>query len=197
MNRHSSKDGYRNSFRIIAGNWRSRRLYFPDDVDSLRPTTDRIRETLFNWLQQKIAGARCLDLYSGSGALAFEAVSRSAASVIAIEASAKAVSAIRDNCRLLECTAIDAVAGDGLHWLKANAGKQVFDVIFLDPPYRQDLLPESIRLLESGGFPAPGCVIYMESDYPLENLPLPQAWRLLRSKKAGQVYYGVCERVIE
>ena len=193
MSRRSSKQQYTNSFRVIAGKWRSRRLSFPDDVEALRPTTDRIRETLFNWLQGPIVGASCLDLYSGSGAFAFEAISRGAASVTAIDLSGRAVAAIRDNCRLLECTDIDVVAADCLQWLQQNGGKKKFDVVFLDPPYKLDLLPESLALLAKGGFVAPGGIVYLEADKPLDSVVPLEEWKFQKNKKAGQVFYGVCE----
>lgn len=193
MTNHSIKGNTRNKFRIIGGNWRSRKLSFPEDVATLRPTPDRIRETLFNWLQIKISGARCLDLFAGSGALAFEALSRGAHSVIAIDQSSQVTNSLRDNCRLLACNDLTVVAADALHWLQQHAGKEQFDIIFLDPPYNMGLLPECIRLLDEGRFIAEGGVIYLEAGQPLENLLLPEHWQLLKSKKAGQVFYGVCE----
>jgi len=182
-----------NSFRIIAGKWRSRRLSFPEDVDSLRPTTDRVRETLFNWLHQKIIGARCLDLFAGSGALAFEAASRGAALVTAIDASPKATDAIRRNSRLLDSNQIAIHTADALQWLDRHQTDKPFDVIFLDPPYNLQLLPDCIARLQKDGFTRPGTTIYVEADTSLEALEKPAHWTLTRSKKAGQVRYGVYE----
>lgn len=182
-----------NSFRIIAGKWRSRRLSFPEDVDTLRPTTDRVRETLFNWLQQKIIDARCLDLFAGSGALAFEAASRGAATVTTIDASPKATDAIRSNTRLLACDQLDIHIADALQWLDRHQAGEPYDVIFLDPPYQLNLLPACIKLLDQGGFTRPGTTIYVEADTSLEALEKPVHWTLTRSKKAGLVRYGVYE----
>lgn len=187
----------RNRFRIIGGEWRSRKLGFPGDVPSLRPTADRIRETLFNWLQEKIGGAVCLDLFAGSGALSFEACSRGARSVTAVDSSPRVAAALRENCRLLDCSSMHIVTADAIEWLRDNAGKGRYDIIFLDPPFSADMLPECCRLLDAGDFAAPGAIIYLESGRPLETLALPAGWRLLRSKNAGQVFYGFCERSIQ
>ena len=192
MTHRSVKDGNSNRFRIIGGQWRSRKLSFPGDVDSLRPTTDRIRETLFNWLQLDIAGARCLDLFAGSGALAFEALSRGAKSVIALDLSPQVTTNIRDNCKLLDCHDMTVITADAIQWLKTQAGGSQFDIIFLDPPYKLDLLQECLDLIGGGNLAAPGGKIYLESDHNLDSLRLPVDWELHKSKKAGQVFYGVC-----
>lgn len=188
----SNKNNARDKFRIIAGKWRSRKLSFPGDIPSLRPTTDRIRETVFNWLQLSTPGARCLDLFAGSGALAFEACSRGAGSVTALDISPRVTAMLRENCSLLDCDNMQVITADGLQWLRDNSGKTQFDIVFLDPPYALGLLPDCLKALESGNFLAPGAVIYMESDTDLDDLPLPGGWNLQKSRKAGQVFYGVC-----
>ena len=195
MTNYSVKGADRNRFRIIGGQWRSRKLSFPGEVATLRPTGDRIRETLFNWLQGKIAGARCLDLFAGSGALAFEALSRGAVAVTAVDDSNLVTRTLRDNCQLLSCSTMTIVTADALRWLRQQSGSEQFDIIFLDPPYKLALLQSCIDLLDSGNLAAQGCLIYMESDQPLEGYQLPGSWKLTRSRKAGQVFYGVCERV--
>lgn len=199
MTSHSRKppaNASRNQFRIIGGQWRSRKLGFPGDVPSLRPTSDRIRETLFNWLQFKVPGARCLDLFAGSGALAFEALSRGAASVTAVDTSPQVAAALRDNASLLQCTDLDIVTANGLDWLARQAGKTGYDIIFLDPPFSLDLLPACLEKIVAYKVANPGCVIYIESGSPIANLSLPVSWEMSRSKKAGQVFYGVCEEVL-
>ncbi|MDA9909084.1 16S rRNA (guanine(966)-N(2))-methyltransferase RsmD [Gammaproteobacteria bacterium] len=196
MTNSSSKNKSPNVIRIIAGKWRSRKLPFVSEVETLRPTPDRVRETVFNWLQAKIIGARCLDLFAGSGALAYEACSRGAATVTAIDNSSRVKQMLQDNCDLLNCTAMKIILADSLSWLEQPGNEGLYDIVFLDPPYSKNVLPECCRLLDAGNFLAPGCAIYLESDHPLEDIELPSSWRLLKSKKAGQVYYGVCERLI-
>jgi len=113
----NSSNKNRNLVRIIAGKWRSRKLPFVSAVESLRPTPDRVRETLFNWLQAQIIGARCLDLFAGSGALAFEACSRGAAKVTAIDNSSRVIQMLQQNCDLLNCTSIQLILADRMLWL--------------------------------------------------------------------------------
>ncbi len=196
MTSYSKKSASRNKVRIIAGKWRSRQLSFTGDVETLRPTPDRVRETVFNWLQNKIAGARCLDLFTGSGALAFEACSREAVSMTAIDNSREVIEVIMENCQLLDCQNMSIIHSDAIDWLKKNTGIEPYDIIFLDPPYNLDLLDECCQLLESANLLKPGSVVYLESNSPLENIKLPSTWRWLKSKKAGQVYFGVCERIL-
>lgn len=180
----------RNRYRIIAGQWRGRNLEFPDG-EGLRPTGDRIRETLFNWLQPTIAGARCLDAYSGSGALAFEALSRGAASVVALENAAAAVSVLRRNAAGLQAEGIEVQQCDARQWLQRHARTTRFDLIFLDPPFALELLEESCQLIAAGELLTPTGLVYLESPQPLSALSLPGGWRLSREKKAGQVWYGL------
>lgn len=185
-----------NSFRIIAGTWRSRKLTFPGTVETLRPTKDRIRVTLFNWLQQKIIAANCLDLFAGSGALSFEALSRQAKTVTAIDKASEATRAMTDNCKLLECNNMEVITADAMHWLEQGAGQLQFDIVFLDPPFGENLLEDCCALLDSGNFLAPGALVYLESASSLEEINLPSRWNLLKHKKAGQVHFGVCEHII-
>jgi len=192
MTNYSSKKSDRDRFRIIAGEWRGRKLSFPGDIPSLRPTTDRIRETLFNWLQLDIAGASCLDLFSGSGALAFEACSRGADTVTAIDSSTKVTDMLMANCKVLECSNMHVITADGMQWLQAQKEPAPFDIIFLDPPYALGLLPECLSMITNKGLLKSRGLIYLESDVSLDSIDIPKELSLLRSGKAGQVFYGVC-----
>lgn len=129
--------------RIIAGKWRGSRVEVAD-VDGLRPSADRVRETLFNWLQVYVVGARCLDLFAGSGALGFEAASRGASEVVMIEADPRAVSCLRATCERLQATQVEVVAGDALVWLKGCSDRR-FDLVFVDPPFAADLQQRALN----------------------------------------------------
>jgi 16S rRNA (guanine(966)-N(2))-methyltransferase RsmD len=171
-----------NSVRIIGGEWRSRLIRFPDAA-GLRPTPDRVRETLFNWLGQDLTGRRCLDIFAGSGALGFEALSRGAAEVVMVESSRLAWRGLRATADELGAGArLRLVAGDALHFLAAPAG--VFDIVFLDPPYGTALGREVLaRLPQTLALDA---VVYVESDSAV----VPGAgWRVKRSGRAGAVHH--------
>lgn len=182
----------RNRLRIIGGDWRSRVITFADAQD-LRPTPDRVRETLFNWLQPRLHGAHCLDLFAGSGVLGFEALSRGAASVTALELDGHASAAIRANVKLLQTDKLHLEQRNALDWLRSNAQQRRFDVVFLDPPFAEDLYVECCRLLDEQQWLAPRALVYLESGASLEDIALPPSWRLIRHKRAGAVYYGLCE----
>ena len=176
---HSSAK--RNRVRIIGGQWRSRVIEFPA-IPDLRPTPDRVRETLFNWLGQSLSGKRCLDLFAGSGVLGFEALSRAAERVVMVDASPKACAALRENAARLQAKNLELACRDALQFLAACGER--FDVIFLDPPYRMGLagplLAELPRLLNPDG------LVYLEADLPLD----PGAsWEVWRGGRAGQVHY--------
>lgn len=181
-----------NRVRLIGGRHRGRRLQFPD-ARGLRPTADAVRETLFNWLQREIAGAACLDLFAGSGALGFEAASRGAALVTMVEGQARVARALQQNIALLQLEdVIRLVHGDALRWLQGpTAG---YDVVFLDPPFRQGLLQPAIGLLEQRGWLMPGALVYLEQDAHGPRPRLPGNWRIMRSKRAGQAAYQLLER---
>jgi 16S rRNA (guanine966-N2)-methyltransferase len=172
--------------RIIGGMWRGRKLRFPASAQ-IRPTPDRVRETLFNWLAPRVAGARCLDLFAGSGALGLEALSRGAAGVTFIEHDAAAARELR--ARLQEWQAHGAVVTqrDALHFLGQPG--QAFDIVFLDPPFRSDLLAEAAGLLEARRWLAPGALLYVEHPARGGPPPVPGTWSLARAKQAGEVGY--------
>ncbi|GAB7528116.1 16S rRNA (guanine(966)-N(2))-methyltransferase RsmD [Pseudomonas sp. 3A(2025)] len=178
--------------RIIGGEWGSRRLSFPD-APGLRPTPDRVRETLFNWLAPSIAGAKVLDVFTGSGALYFEALSRGAKSGLALDNNQAAIASLRQNLELLKCANGQVLHSDALRHLE-TAPAEAFDVVFLDPPFHQGLLSNACALLESRGWLSEHAWIYTESETPPSTTGLPGNWRLHREKKAGQVYYGLWQR---
>jgi 16S rRNA (guanine966-N2)-methyltransferase len=172
--------------RIISGQWRRRRLPVPD-VDGLRPTPDRVRETLFNWLSGSIEGARCLDLYAGSGALGFEAASRGASKVLLVEKHARAVACMRQQASDLGAEQVEVVHADVRRWLQGVATP--FDIVFLDPPFGSADLGELCERLERGSWLAPGALVYLETRASQGVLELPAGWQCLRRQKAGQVMY--------
>ncbi len=180
-----------NEVRIIGGQWRSRRLRFPD-VLGLRPTPDRVRETLFNWLQGEIEGARCLDLYAGSGALGFEAASRGAASVVEVEKNSKVCSALKQNCAALQANQIEVVQAEVRRFLTGPA--RAFQMVFLDPPFRCGYIVPSCELLDRRGWLADNAWIYLEAEAELPLDDLPPTWSTVRSKRAGDVAYHLCRR---
>lgn len=152
-----------NLLRIIGGEWRSRRLKFAD-VPGLRPTPDRMRETLFNWLQTQVPGSRCLDLFAGSGALGLEALSRGAREVVLVEKHPAAAGALRDNLALLgACNAV-LVKDDAFRYLRSLSAAAAFDLIFLDPPFRQNLLEPALEILLDNALLKPEGMIYLEQE---------------------------------
>jgi 16S rRNA (guanine966-N2)-methyltransferase len=172
--------------RILAGSWRGRRLRFVA-TDGLRPTGSRIRETLFNWIAPELPGSRCLDAFSGSGALGFESLSRGAASLVMLEPNPLAHQQLQQNAQLLGAT------GASIHRQTAQAylayqPVQPFDGVFLDPPFALDLWPELIHQLETGHWLAPDAWIYIETPHDY-TLTTPKRWQLHRDKHAGQVRY--------
>ena len=175
----------RNRVRIIAGKWRSRLVSFPP-VAQLRPTPDRVRETLFNWLGQRLDGRACLDLFAGSGALGFEALSRGAARVVMVENDRGIVDALRESARVLEAEGVEVIQSDALKFVERSHER--FDVVFVDPPFASDLAVRSMAVLPA--LLNPGARVYVESGAALE---LPASWRLLREDRAGAVRYALYE----
>ena len=183
----AKQKGSSNRIRIIGGEWRSRQLSFME-VPGLRPTPDRVRETLFNWLQGKIAGARCLDLFSGSGAIGFEALSRYAGEVVMVEKHARVSQQLQENLELLEAgnkSRAEVVNKDAIGYLEQIA--QSFDLIFLDPPYRKGLLPKALDIIVTSQLLNANGLIYLEHEAE-ESFDWSN-WNLavLRQSKAGQV----------
>ena len=179
-----------NQLRIIGGSWRGRKLPFAP-LPGLRPTPDRVRETLFNWLAPVISGTRCLDLYSGSGALGLEAASRGAAEVVLVETAAQVITSLQRQVDLLAASQVQVVQADVQQWLRGDS--KPFDVVFLDPPFDRQLLSADMRLLEVNGWLAPDAFIYIEAEKELQ-LVLPENWVVYRSKQAGQVGYQLLKR---
>lgn len=182
----------RNQLRIIGGQWRGRKLSFPE-ITGLRPTPDRVRETLFNWLVPVIAGARCLDLFAGSGALGLEALSRGAAQVVMVDNHQAVINQLKANLELLRTTAAEVVKAEAGQYLKNPVTS--FDIVFLDPPYQAGLLPECIELLEQGGWLSAHAWIYLETSSQAGLPALPPTWTVYRSKTAGEVGYHLVQRV--
>ncbi|MGK2914004.1 MAG: 16S rRNA (guanine(966)-N(2))-methyltransferase RsmD [Porticoccaceae bacterium] len=176
--------------RIIGGRWRSRRLSFPA-APGLRPTGDRMRETLFNWLSPKLPGARCLDLFAGSGALGIEAASRGAAAVVLVERDSAVAAALKQNCALLAATEIEIVHAEALAWLETRGeAYPPFDIVFLDPPFAANLVALASQRLVADHCLAPGALIYVERAIDSVGDHLYGNWRLLRTQPAGRV---VCQ----
>ena len=179
-----------NTVRIIGGQWRRRLLRFPDG-EGLRPTPDRVRETLFNWLGQDLGGLACLDLFAGSGALGFEAASRNAASVVIVDRSASAVAALLANAQTLRADGrLRIVRADAVEFASAQRlPESRFDVLFLDPPYGHGWLDRVSPFLS--GLVAEDGVIYVEAEHAIESCG---DWRTDRSGKAGQVFYHLMRK---
>ncbi|MBK1707121.1 16S rRNA (guanine(966)-N(2))-methyltransferase RsmD [Halochromatium glycolicum] len=177
------------SLRIIGGCWRGRQLPVPAQP-GLRPTTDRIRETLFNWLAPLIAGCRCLDCFAGSGALGLEAASRGAAEVVMIERSGAVARRLVSHLGRLGADQVSVHHRDALQWL-AEAPVEPFDICFLDPPFRSGLLTPALEVLAARGWVAGDGLVYLEVDKAAGWPPLPDSWEWFRQKQAGQVDYGL------
>jgi 16S rRNA (guanine966-N2)-methyltransferase len=181
------------TLRVIGGRHRGRRLRFPEDT-GIRPTPDRVRETLFNWLAPRLVGSHCLDLFAGSGIVGLEALSRGAAAVTLVEKSTAAALAIEAILREWGESAGHLVRGDALQWLATAVAPAPFDVVFLDPPFDSDLLRQSAELLERRHWLAPDARIYVEQSAS-DGLPrLPDTWLPLRTGRAGEVGYYLFAR---
>lgn len=173
--------------RIVAGNWRSRLLDIAD-VPGLRPTAERIRETLFNWLTPRIAGARCLDLFAGTGALGLEALSRGAEHAVFVERSGVAAAQLRANVAALGAGNATILETGAFDFLRAPSGGP-FDIVFLDPPFADDLLEETCRLMAGGSLLSGDALVYLEMDRAATEPSLPEGWLAIKSKTAGNVRY--------
>ena len=182
--KRSSRPG---QLRIVAGNWRSRLLQIAD-VPGLRPTSQRIRETLFNWLTPVIHGSRCLDLCAGTGALGLEALSRGAQRVVFVEKSLKAAQTLRQNIATLGSEDAVVLNLDAQNYL-AESPVERFDIVFLDPPFAAGLHAELCRLLSERGWLAAGARVYIEADRNHADIDLPEKWQLSKNRTAGKVRY--------
>lgn len=186
----------RNELRIIGGKWRGRRVQFPD-LDAIRPTPDRVRETLFNWLQHVIAGSRCLDLFAGSGALGLEALSRGAAQVVFVDRERDVIRQLDETLSTLEAHGAESHAQDALRFLEGSGSVAIpkpFDVVFLDPPFAAEFLPDVCSALEDRGWLASRATIYIETPARAGAPTLPANWILLKSGRAGEVGYHLARR---
>ncbi|MEJ2459928.1 MAG: 16S rRNA (guanine(966)-N(2))-methyltransferase RsmD [Novosphingobium sp.] len=178
---------HRNQLRIVGGEFGSRRLHFPD-AKGLRPTADRVRETLFNWLQGEIHGKRVLDLFAGSGALGIEALSRGARELVFVERARAVAQQLRDNHAVLGVLQrAQLVQADALQWLGTD--QPPFDGVFLDPPFADGLLPKVCEALEKQKLLTPNAWIYLEQDSHQPWPALPTHWALHREGKAGQAAF--------
>ena len=186
-----SSSVYPRKLRIIGGRWRGRRLDVSES-EGLRPTPDRVRETLFNWLQPYIAGASCLDLFAGTGALCLEALSRGAAEVVMVEKAPSVAQQLRRHVDRLEAAGAEVVLADAVEYLQRSP--RAFDIVFLAPPFKSNLIAECAALVEARGWIKPSGVIYIEAPSRMGALSLPATWQLIRSKKAGQVGYHLAQK---
>lgn len=185
------RGGSAGQIRIIGGQWRGRKLPVPDSA-GLRPTTDRVRETLFNWLAPDIQGARCLDCFAGSGALGLEALSRHAASATLLELERPVAQQLEKNLATLGAANARVINTNTLQFL-AQAGEP-HQLAFIDPPFRKGLLEETLTRLETRGWLADEALIYVESEVENGVPPVPVNWQLHREKIAGQVAYRLYVR---
>ncbi|CAH0527353.1 16S rRNA (guanine(966)-N(2))-methyltransferase RsmD [Vibrio hippocampi] len=189
----SQKPSPTGNVRIISGLWRGRKLPV-HDAEGLRPTTDRVKETLFNWLAQDIPQSKVLDLFAGSGGLGFESASRQADSVTMVELNSQAYQQLKSNIQLVKADNIQAFNQDALTFLAQGPQSEGFDVIFIDPPFRQGLLPEVVERLEANGWLTDNALIYIETEKELQLDIIPEHWDMLKEKTAGQVSYRLFER---
>lgn len=191
-NRLAAVSGAPGEVRVISGKWRGRKLTVLD-ADGLRPTSDRVKETLFNWLMHDIDGANVLDCFSGSGSLAIEALSRYASHATLIERELPLAKNLTKNLASLKCDNANVVNKDCLSWL-ANTATQQYNVVFIDPPFRKDLAINCCQALEKNNWLTENALVYLETEKELKVAELPVNWRLLKEKIAGQLAYRLYQR---
>ena len=191
VKKYAARPGGGLLLRIIGGAWRGRRIHFPP-VAAIRPTPDRVRETLFNWLQMDIAGSRCLDLYSGSGALGLEALSRGVSHVGVVEVASGSSRHLSQSLEDFQCDRGVVVTADVKRYLAGAA--EPFDIVFLDPPYADHALADICSRIEQGGWLRAGGLAYLEDAASAGPPVLPPGWTLLKSKRAGAVGYHLARR---
>lgn len=180
-----------NQLRIIGGKWRGRKIAFSSSP-GLRPTHDRVRETLFNWLAPYIEGANCLDLFSGSGALGFEALSRGANRVTFVDSAKEVTATLQQNVQLLGVKNAEIMLGDCS--LPLTLSSTPFDIVFLDPPFGQGLIAQASQWLESGHALTRDAFIYIEAEKDLHPLPIPENWKVLKEKTTSSLAYYLLRR---
>ena len=181
----------RQSIRIIGGKWKGRKIIFSEQLD-VRPTGNKIRETLFNWLQGELLDAKCLDLFSGSGALGLEALSRGAKYVSFIEKNNKTARYIKKSLSEFEkeVTGKEVICADAIEWIQKN--NEVFDIVFIDPPFNGDQIYEICQKVEATAMAKR--LIYLEWHSDIDSSLLPEQWNLLKHKKSGSVFFALCSR---
>ena len=179
--------------RIIGGNWRGRKLRFRA-APGLRPTPDRVRETLFNWLGEHVIEAHCLDLFAGSGALGLEALSRGAARCSFVDSHEGSIAAIREHLATLACDRAECHRRDAIELLQGGGADTGFDLVFLDPPFQAGLLEPAASALEGNAWLADKALVYIESGTREPEPTLPANWTLHRDKSAGEVRYRLFVR---
>ena len=191
--KHSNQSNKSNNgsgqVRIIAGQWRGRKLKVLNS-QGLRPTTDRVKETVFNWLSPYLHNSHCLDLFAGSGSLGFEALSRFASFTTFVEKDAQAAKQLKANLQVLELSSEQAklINQDALQWLKQTPS-EAYDIVFIDPPFRCDLLAPACAMLNSNGWLKPDALVYLEFENEANEPQLPANWHCIKEKQAGQVSY--------
>jgi 16S rRNA (guanine966-N2)-methyltransferase len=178
-----------NEVRIISGKWRRRKLAFPDRP-TLRPTPDRARETVFNWLAQWLDGARCLDLFAGSGALGFEALSRGAAAATLVDDDPAVIRALQESARAIGATDCTIRRASALDFLRGN--ERSWDIVFLDPPFDSRLLEQTLEALGDGAHLHDESIVYVESS--VHRPPLLGRWRTMKSTRTGDVQSQLVQR---
>ncbi|TWX53812.1 16S rRNA (guanine(966)-N(2))-methyltransferase RsmD [Colwellia hornerae] len=189
--KQSAKPNNKGSIRIIAGLYRGRKLPVLM-AEGLRPTTDRVKETVFNWLMPYIQDSLCLDCFAGSGGLGFEALSRGASHVSFVELNKAAAQQLLENQRLLKSANVSIVNSDVLGFIEKNTNK--FDIVFIDPPFRKNLVEQTAKQLNEHSL-ADNALIYVEMESEQNNQQLPINWTLLKEKIAGQVVYRLYQKM--
>lgn len=185
LKKQSNKNAAKGNIRIIAGQHRGRKLPVLM-ADGLRPTTDRVKETVFNWLMPYIQDATCLDCFAGSGGLGFEALSRGAKSVTFIELNKAAAQQLKENKTLLKANNVDIVSTNAINFLQQN--QQAYSLVFIDPPFRKGLAQQAAQALAQQGL-SENALIYVEMESDNNQQVMPSHWQLLKEKVAGQVVY--------
>lgn len=180
-----------NSVRIISGLWRGRKLHFPPNTE-IRPTTDTIRETLFNWLMPILPNARCLDLFAGSGALGFEALSRGAEFVTFVDQDTAVVHYLKTHIKLLNANA--EVYPCRIPTNRITCLQPPYDLVFIDPPFQKNLVEPCCEWLEQNKLLADNAFVYIETEYQYQQLSLPSHWEILRHKATGNIKYYLIGR---